>query len=334
MEQNHCSYTEKIKMIEMNARGSSINDICDEIGRDQRTVRRWVNRWENENTVDTRHRSGRTPEISHEHQAKLIAYMLKNPTSTIRQTKLALGFTCSTRTIDDYLKRNKLRTFIAPKKPAHFPVHLRARFSFARIMKNWHRWSDVIFSDESSFANHRSCARKVWRRRGTEAPMRTSSFNATRYIRINVWGAIQSNGFVALRLVSNNFDSEEYLEVISTVLPAFFQLNPYCIWMHDNAPIHKTQEIREFFEENGIQKIMWPARSPDLNPIENIWAHITQKLDQLLDKKGEATSAAELWRRVRYCASRIPRTEFVNLYQSIQKRLKSVYNKEGHYTKY
>lgn len=201
-------------------------------------------------------------------------------------------------------------------------------------MKSWHRWNQVVFSDESGFSNYRSCARKVWKRRGIEAPVRTSSFNATRHIRINVWGAIQFNGFVALRIVSNNFDSEEYLQTILAVLPNFFNQNPYHIWMHDNASIHKTAEIREFFAEQNIQKICWPARSPDLNLIENIWGLITRKLDRLVDKKGEATSENELWRRVRYCASKIPKIVFKNLYKNIQTRLKIVYTKDGHYTKY
>ena len=98
--------------------------------------------------------------------------------------------------------------------------------------------------------------------------------------------------------------------MISDVLPDFFQENPNFIWMHDNAPIHKTAKIRQFFLDQNIQKIMWPARSPDLNPIENIWGYTTKKLDRLVDKKGEATSAAELWRRVRYCATRLPRSKF------------------------
>lgn len=171
MERKHCSSSEKIKIIELNAKGLSVDDISDEVGRDQRTVRRWLGRWEMENTIDTRYRSGRSRVLNHLNQARLIAFLLRNPTSTLREIKVNLGLVCSTRTIDDYLKYNKIHTFDSPRKPAHFPVHLKARFEFARLMKNWNFWNQVILSNESGFSNYRSCARRVWQRRGTKAPV-------------------------------------------------------------------------------------------------------------------------------------------------------------------
>lgn len=267
MVYNHCSSNEKIKIIELNASGYAIDEICDTVGRNQRTVRRWLHRWRNDNTIDANPRSGRRLELNHTDQVKLIAFTLRNPTSTLREIKTALEFTCSRKTIDNYLKQNKVCSFIAPRKPCHYPRHLEARFTFAKILRNWCRWYQVIFSDESGFTNARSCARKVWRQRGIEPPIRSASFNATRNFRINIWGAISADGFVALKLVSNNFNSLEYLDVILEFLQNFFERNPNAVWMHDNASIHKTQEIRSFFQNQNFQKILWPARSPDLNRI-------------------------------------------------------------------
>jgi transposase len=44
--------------------------------------------------------------------------------------------------------------------------------------------------------------------------------------------------------------------------------------MHDNAPIHTSKLIKDFFAENGIEPMIWPPQSPDLNPIENLLADL------------------------------------------------------------
>ena len=42
-------------------------------------------------------------------------------------------------------------------------------------------------------------------------------------------------------------------------------------FMHDNAPIHTAAFVKEYLGTHGIEHMVWPPYSPDLNPIENIW---------------------------------------------------------------
>lgn len=45
-------------------------------------------------------------------------------------------------------------------------------------------------------------------------------------------------------------------------------------FVDDKARPHKTRQINAFFEENKITLMVWPANSPVLNPIENMWDYL------------------------------------------------------------
>ena len=48
------------------------------------------------------------------------------------------------------------------------------------------------------------------------------------------------------------------------------------IYQQDNAPIHVSGRARSWFSEHGVPLMDWPSRSPDLNPMENIWGWLAR----------------------------------------------------------
>lgn len=59
-------------------------------------------------------------------------------------------------------------------------------------------------------------------------------------------------------------------------------LKPGQIVIMDNASIHKTTTIQSLIEGTNCKLLFLPLYSPDLNPIEHLWANIKRKLASIL----------------------------------------------------
>ncbi|GFW83212.1 transposable element Tcb1 transposase [Trichonephila clavipes] len=89
---------------------------------------------------------------------------------------------------------------------------------------------------------------------------------------IMVWAGIMINGRTRQHVVANGtMTGQRYIEVLLPHVCLFRgAVGDKFVFMDDNATCHRTLAVQDCLDSEGIQRLVWPARSPDLNPIENV----------------------------------------------------------------
>ena len=147
-----------------------------------------------------------------------------------------------------------------------------------------------------------------------------------------VWGGVSQHHRTWLVVIAGNLNAVHYREDIPLphVVP-FLQAHPDMAFQHDNTTSHTARSVRDCLQDRNVSVLPWPAKSPNLNPIEHVW--------DLLDRRLSARAIPP--RNVRELAGalvegwgNISQQELANLVQSMRRRCTAVLNAAGGLTRY
>ncbi|GFV97633.1 transposable element Tcb2 transposase [Trichonephila clavipes] len=156
--------------------------------------------------------------------------------------------------------------------------HRTARLQWCREHHNWTEqdWACVLFSDESRFSLSSDCrCQLIWRESGTAyCPENIQEKDRYTTCSIKVLAGIMINGRTRLHVVANGtMTGQRYIDKVLLPHVRLFRgaVGDKFVFMDDNAACHRTLAVQDCLDSEGIQRIVWSARSSDLNPIENVW---------------------------------------------------------------
>jgi transposase len=349
---------QELKVIEATARACGVS---------REVARRWIRRYEATGGVQQLQKSGRKPSLSAAGASRAEQLLVNEETGGAFRVALQLlseGYTTKRlhkstiiSAAKEAARRHGAKIHCVRGRPAkRLTADTKSkRLQFAKANERT-SWANVMFTDRKKFHFSYPGAKvfsTAWVYKGNNRQATTVNHPQC----VNLYAGITKYGVTSCHLVagtskqqskytnkkgqrSKNITAGEYQDVLkATLLPEgkrIFNAKGVAQWQlqQDNDPSHREEPviIQEWSSSHSSSITVlgkWPPNSPDLNPIENVWAYVQGKVNSLGCKSFEEFKVAVLDQ-----VKAVPLSMLNNLFNSMPKRMAKVIELEGDKTKY
>jgi transposase len=269
---------------------------------------------------------------------------LDNAVKVRKQLESDLGISVSVDTVRRTLKAAGLGAIEKKPKPMLSKANIKKRLNWAKAHQFWTSddWKRVIWSDETKINRFQSDGRVwAWIRDGETLKKKHTKMTVKHGGGgIMLWSAISAAGTGWMCQIIGRMDQNLYKEIIDDELAV--TIGHVCenlglrrdqiIFQQDNDPKHKSKMVMEHLQNQDYHVMEWPPQSPDLNPIENMWALLKRRLNEF-DTAPKGMN--ELFERVtKVWYEVIVKEECQRVIDSMPKRVEQVIKRKGLWTDY
>lgn len=298
-------------------------DICKRTGLSSRQVRKYKAKWRELGSLEDRPRSGRPTKITSTFRRQLGQVKARNPwapahTLARRMSELR-GSAVSSKTVRKAL-HSKAYSWRLPGRKRLSSAQKAARLAFVEAHLD-DAWRNTWSFDEAYFNLHRH-SNKCWVSVTTEHSVQRSKLtHAQEKVSVGICFAFCRSRKSALCFLPGGWGGADLVKVFEEeLLPSIQWPRKPTVqqrFIMDNDGRHQTGVWKEFAERRGLHPLSpWPANSPDLNPIENLFAW----LKRYVENEGP-TSEATLRAAIAKAYEAVPEEHLAHLMDSMPRRL-------------
>lgn len=318
--------------------GKSLRSIAQQVGCSKTAVANTLALWKSTKSVKGKRKNcGRKKKLTAREFRKIVTTVKRDRRSTSKELALEVqkssGKIVGSSTVRRLLYRYGLKGRIARRKPFISAVNRQKRLKFAKDHSHWTvaDWKRVIWTDEKKFNSKGSDGKRYVRRTKDEEFSLPCLQGTTKSQEagIMMWAAFSAAGVGPIVKLKGKVNATCYIGMLQKNFLSFAEseLPLNHIFMQDNAPIHTASTTRTWFHDNKIAVLQWPPQSPDLNPIENLWAVVAKRAAELRKQMKLERAVVTAWKE-------ISQKECMQLVASMPKRCQEVIKRLGYPTHY